>query len=457
MKEDEKIDLDAFADFDDEVTAHLDKASASSVPEETPAETPAVPETPAREENYDPFEAARSASTEEPAPRPQYGAPQSLFEDIIPADFFKDDLKAEEAPSEKDREAAQRKAEKDAEKEAKRQEKEAEKEAKKQEKEAEKEAKKQEKEEKKRAKTAALIARVEADAVRQAKEEIKKESGEDYDPDESAPAKKESPKKAGFSEKPASAKKSSAEKSGQKKDDAVAKGADSAAKDSEGDNFSRTEKHLRKQYRLHKDLLLRSNRVVPGFVIAKGETVIRTYHCLDSAKGEGTICLTNKRLLLNADERAELDINRISGIKFSKYTKINFMKLVFALIFFLPGILLFLLPFLVKSGMQSSFIVELAAKWKTFYTVLFLFLGVAFIGGSLPFILTMVHKTFYFYVYATDGVPFFECKNRSFAKREQGGMTFKCLISNAGSDSEKAARELGALIIEAKEGRYNFS
>ena len=232
----------------------------------------------------------------------------------------------------------------------------------------------------------------------------------------------------------------------------MAKGADSAAKDSEGDNYSRTEKHLRKQYHLHKDLLLHSNSVVPGFVIAKGENVIRSYSCLSAGRGDGVLCLTNKRLLINAGERSEIDIDKVSGIKFSRSTHFSFGKFLFWLIFFGLGVFMLLLPSF-NSGMNIPGIT--GESWKDWFGILFYVCGGISVLISLPLFFTMVKKNFYFYVYAREEAPFLEYKSRAYAKREKKGKVYKYTVSKAGRESEKAARELGALIIEAKEGRYD--
>lgn len=343
-------------------------------------------------------------SLEKDKPEPQYGAPQSLFEDVIPAGFSGQDLLSNEAPT-----ANNRKSEKEAEKEAKR----------------------LEKEERKKAKTAALIARVEAEAVRQAKADIRKESGEDYDfpaeqpaPAPAAPAKQE--KKAAGDNAPSKA-------------------------------YTREETKLRKKYKLTNDLLLSGNSVIPGFVLAKGENVIRSYQCLASPKGEGTLCLTNRRLLVDAGERSEVDIRNVSGIKFGKFKSFSLLKCLFAIFFFIVGGALVALPFLHDGGMTIRFLTFLTDNWKDFFDYIFWGVGALLVLISLPLFFTMVKKTFYFYIYAKEEAVFFECKNSSYAKREKNGKVYKFVVSKAGKESEKAARELGALIIEAKEGRYDFS
>ena len=217
--------------------------------------------------------------------------------------------------------------------------------------------------------------------------------------------------------------------------------------------YNAYEKKLRRRYKIDKDLLLSKNEIVPGFVLAKGENVIRSYQCLASKKGDGTICLTNKRLLINADERSEVEIDKVSGIKFSKNTYFSVAKFLFGLIFLGLGALLILIPFF-RSGMNIPFIT--GENWKSWFFYLFIACGAVGVLIGLPLWLTMVKKYFYFNIFVKEGTSFLECKSKSFIKSEKKGKSFGFVVAGAGKESEKAARELGALLLEAKEGRYNF-
>ena len=188
-------------------------------------------------------------------------------------------------------------------------------------------------------------------------------------------------------------------------------------------------------------------------MIARGETVIRTYSCLASKKGDGTLCLTNRRLLIDAGERSEIGIDKVSGIKFCKFSRFSFLKFLFWLIFFGLGAAMVALPF-IHTQVQIPMITGDA--WQSWFNILFYACGAVSLLISLPLFFTMVRKSFYFYVYAREEAPFLEYKSKSFAKREKKGKVYKYMVANAGKESEKAARELGALIIEAKEGRFDF-
>ena len=438
MEEKEKrTEIDDLLDFEaPSAPAAESDVESVEVPlkEETVEALPAEESAPAEE-----IEAEESAPVEE---APTYGAPQPLFEDIIPAGFTLDERKRAENREKAEREAAAR---------AEREEKEAAAAAKKAEKEAAKEAKKTAKEEKKRAKTAALIAAVEADAEKKARKEIERETGETYDPPApEAPAAPATPEvvvaaaaapvvAATAPETPAAS--------------APAPSSTTSSASREPRQYSKYEKKLRKQYKMNKDLLLSENDVIPGFVIAKGENVIRSYRCLATAKGDGTLCLTNKRLLINAGERSEVSIDKVTGIKFSKYSNFSFLKFLFWLIFFGLGAFMLILPTF-RSGMNIPMIT--GDSWKDWFTYLFYACGAVSVVISIPLFFTMLKKTFYFYVFAREEAPFLECKSGSYAKREKKGKVYKYMVAKAGKESEKAARELGALIIEAKEGRYDF-
>lgn len=419
-KENEMIEKNDMLDFEDEVTARVEGNADSAIAEELPAESaeePVIVDAAPIEVSDSPASEESAPTEEADLPRKEYGAPQPLFEDIIPADY-----------------AADRKQDKKSEKEIAA-------EAKKAEKEAAIAAKKKEKEDKKKAKIAALIAKTEADAEAKAVAEIERETGEHYEmPKEettqeaptpvavaavAAPAKKAEPK----------SKANAAEKTGLSK------------------QYQRSEKKLRRKYKMDKDMLLSSNDVVPGFVIAKGETVIRTYNCLAAKKGDGTLRLTSKRLLINAGERSEIGIDRVSGIRFCKYSNFSFLKFLFWLIFFALGGFMVALPF-IYTGVEIPGIT--GDSWQSWFAYLFYACGAVSLLISIPIFVSMTRKSFYFNIYAQEEAPFFECKSGFLAKREKKGKVYKFLVANPGSESEKAARELGALILEAKAGRYDF-
>lgn len=215
--------------------------------------------------------------------------------------------------------------------------------------------------------------------------------------------------------------------------------------------YFKEKKRLRRKYKMDKDALLSSNDVIPGFIVAKGEKVVRAYNCLAAQKGDGTVCLTNRRLLINADERSEISVNQVTGIKFSKYAKFSFFKFLFAILFFAiaaASVLITMFDF----GIEIPNITGAEpAKWAVI--LCYVGAGISFIIG-LPLLLTCVKKTFYFYIFAQQDAPFVECKSASVLKREKKGKAAKCLVAREGKESEKAARELGALLIEIKEGRF---
>ena len=332
---------------------------------------------------------------------PVYGVPQPLFEDFIPSDFSLNDVKAKK----------EEKAEKTAAPILPEQEQKAEEVASVAAQEKEEAPKAapaiSKKDKKKAAKTAPQVAPV----VAYTEEPVSQEMPE------AAPVKQKVDKRAAKEEKALRAFKNK----------------------------------LRKKYKLNQDELLSENDVIRGFVLAKGEHLVRAYSCLN--RGDGSVCLTNKRLLINAGERSELEVDKVSGIKFTKYTHFSFVKLFFWILFFGLGVFMILLPF-VKSSMNIPFIT--GKHWKHWFFYVFLGCGAASALISLPLLFTMIRRTFYFYIYAKQDTPFFEVKSRYYAKREKKGKVYKYVLSKAGKDSEKAARELGALLLEVKDGRYDY-
>ena len=404
---------EVYAASEEEAASPIESAEA---PEEAPTleiEEPAAPEEIAVPEEI-PEEIPVPIEEPTPAPAPQeeeapreYGAPQPLFEDIIPAGFS-----LEERKREREREKERIAAIKRAEAEEKRRQKEWEEGEKKRKKEEEADAKKQSKNDKKKSKSAEAIAIEDAEAA-----EIPSEEN------------------AGTSKK--------------KKKEAPILADDFFA--SPAKEYTRAEARLRRKYKMNNDVLLSENDVVPGFVIAKGENIVRTYNCL-SGKGGGTICLTNKRLLINAAERSEMDIKQVSGIKFSNSTNFNFLKFLFGLIFVALGGFLIAVPAIRNSVAIPYLTGEAYKSW--FAYVLYPCGGVSALIG-LPLLFTTIKTSFYFYVYARVETPFLECKSAALAKRERKEKAYKFMVAKPGKESDKAARELGALIIEVKDGKYD--
>ena len=165
--------------------------------------------------------------------------------------------------------------------------------------------------------------------------------------------------------------------------------------------------------------------------------------------------MTNKRLLVNSDERSEVEVDRVTGIKFMKRLTLSVVKLIFAIIFFVIGAALIATPFLLT--MDSPVAEMIALFWKDWMRYLFFGLGGLNVVISLPFWFTMIKKYFRFNILVKDSASFLECKSPTFFKKEKKGkMSGTFILAKAGKESEKAARELGALLIEIKAGRYDF-
>ena len=408
-KKDELIEKDDLPDFEDEVTAQVEQGlieiedagsadSSSSIPElsvEEPAAS--VPEEVAPLEEVAPADPVPApaddpfASTPQEAPRQEYGAPQMLFEDIIPSEYRRSEPTPEPTP--------------------------------------EPEEPKPEKKEKKKSKADELIEALEEE-MKSRQSAAEQESA--FDAVEPTPV---APNYEVLST--------------ETKQEPVMKSTSTPI----AKEFSETEQQLRRNYKMENDILLAGNSAVPGFVIAKGENVIRAYDCLACSRGTGSIYLTNKRLLINADECAEVEINKITGIKFSRYWTFSILKLIFGLIFAGLGIFMALLAFF-HSGMNIPGIT--GDSWKDWFPYLFIGCGLVSILLSLPFFLTLVKKYFYFNLFTQEDKPFFEVKSPAYVKRESKGKVYKYVVANSNKVAEKAARELGALIIEAKDGRYDF-
>ena len=349
---------------------------------------------------------------EEEKPAPGYGAPQMLYEDFIPFEYLHGTEQKEEKPAEEPKPKKEK---------------------------PKKPAKPTKEEE--------LLAAVEAEMA------SREEEGATVAPPEDIPAIAEqmaAPEEAVVIADPAIA--PVAPVVPVKEEPVMAEKKETEIKEKR--EYSSFERKLRRKYRLDKDLLLSNNDIVPGFILAKGENVVRCYNCLSSKKGEGTVCLTNKRLMINADERSEVAVNMVTGIKFAKNTYFSVAKFLFGLLFLLLGAAMILLPFFRDKVPVIPYVTD--DHWKNWFMYLFIACGAVSVLISFPLLGTMVKKMFYFTVFVNEGAPFLECKSKSFVKNEKKGKQYSFVVTDPGKESEKAARELGALILEVKEGRYDF-
>ena len=402
LPEEQAVVAEPAVDSSEEIeTVVLDDASFS----DAPADAVIAEEAPVQKTEEAPAPA-------EQKPAPGYGAPQMLYEDFIPFEYLQNTAPAKKEEKPKAEEAPAPKKEKP----------------------------------KKPSKEDAILAEVEAEMAAQQVAAEQPVAEEDLvvikDPIEEEPV---APVKEKVTPVVPVAPVTPVK---EEKEEAVM-----AENKKEKNKYTSYERRLRRKYKLDKDILLSNNDIVPGFILAKGENVIRSYNCLASKKGEGTICLTNKRLMINADERSEVEVEKVSGIKFSRNTYFSFAKFLFGLIFLGLGAFMIMLPFF-HTGMNIPYITGEA--WKSWFFYLFIACGAVSVLIGLPLWGTMVKKYFYFNIFIKEGSPFLECKSKSFVKSEKKGRQYTFLVSNAGKESEKAARELGALIIEVKEGRYNF-
>ncbi len=203
------------------------------------------------------------------------------------------------------------------------------------------------------------------------------------------------------------------------------------------------QKKLRKKYKLERDELFGNNAIVDGFVLANSEKLLRSYQCLSTANGSGIITVTNKRVLFDAGERTEVPVENIVGIKYARYSHFSFAKFLFSLILIGGGVFvaLFLERFIGGMSWYKGWL-----KYASYGV------GAVMLLCSIP-LLKWVNKSFYLRFYALQNEAFVSYKGAG--KKKDLGENETSIIAAAGKECSKAAREIGALILDIKAGRYN--
>lgn len=160
--------------------------------------------------------------------------------------------------------------------------------------------------------------------------------------------------------------------------------------------------------------------------------------------GNGIITVTNKRLLCTTNELSETELDNITGIVSKYKSKFSAVKI----------ILFFLLSGLAAACFMAatSNVIDLASMWATmpswFKWVLYSGGGISAISAFF-IIITVNKKEFHIQIYT---------------KASQALMSYKGTIGKAkhtairvrpGKESKYIVHELGAVILEAKSGKYN--
>jgi len=192
------------------------------------------------------------------------------------------------------------------------------------------------------------------------------------------------------------------------------------------------------------DEIFSASEVVDGFVLADSEYAIRRYHAFKTTgDSNGVITVTNKRVLFDTCEKAEVPVDCITSIRTIKGSIIKKAKLIWGIILFLLGAAIFVVDLLLH------LIPPLNPAWLTY-----VIWGVGGVLALIGLILgcSCVKRKFGISVYVKEQQQF---ANFSTAPDKKGSLPIGSYIeSTPGSEFEKMRREIGALIIDIKSNKF---
>lgn len=201
---------------------------------------------------------------------------------------------------------------------------------------------------------------------------------------------------------------------------------------------------LRKKYKIDKDSIFAENDYVDGFILANNEILLRRYDTLKVNGGNpGRILITNKRMLFNTSEKAEIPLSSVNGLRSAKYWTFNWVKFVFGLIFIGIAAFAFIYDFT-----KFSFFTNRA--W-----LIYIIMAVGAIIGiiGLTFICTFAKRRFALKVFISSAYEFITYNSKK-GKKENAVME-SVIVAMPGSEIDKFVREAGALIIQSREGFFD--
>ncbi len=170
-------------------------------------------------------------------------------------------------------------------------------------------------------------------------------------------------------------------------------------------------------------------------IFAKDEKVVRTYELIK--KHPDSCIVTNKRLIVNGPERVEVAIDRISGVKSTKFTEIQWGKLIIGALFVI--ICLFTLFFDLSKYVDNAI-----------YCYIFVGVGVLLGIIGILMIISSIHRKFGITILSdamNDIATFRKGVNFGFSNP-----TTVC-IGNMGKDFQNFLQEFGSIIININSKR----
>lgn len=197
------------------------------------------------------------------------------------------------------------------------------------------------------------------------------------------------------------------------------------------------EKTPQKSYSIDDYMVLESHK--GEVVLSKGEELIKSYRIIKNS-GLGTATVTNRRLIIDANTRVEVPIEKVSGVSSSMHNEIKIAKLIFGVIFI--GICLGLCLFDFNKVIPENF------KWA-----IYLLMAVGGVFGliGLLMVCTSFKRKFALSIFTEGLSPIISISSKR--RKAEGNLIGSIEIAKRGKDFAKFTGEIGALIIHIKDAQ----
>jgi hypothetical protein len=203
-------------------------------------------------------------------------------------------------------------------------------------------------------------------------------------------------------------------------------------------------KKLRKKYKIDKDSIFSENDYVDGFILANNETLLRRYDALKVNGGNiGRILITNKRMLFNTSEKAEIPLASVNGIRSAKYWTLNWVKFIFSLIFIGIAAFAFIYDFTTFDFFQG----------KAWLIYIIMGVGAVFALFGLIMLFTFARRRFALKVFISSSYEFITYNSKK--RKKENAIMESVIVAMPGKELDKMVREVGALIIQSREGYFD--
>ncbi|NCA66669.1 MAG: hypothetical protein EOM87_01245 [Clostridia bacterium] len=201
---------------------------------------------------------------------------------------------------------------------------------------------------------------------------------------------------------------------------------------------------LRKKYKINKDPIFCENDYVDGFILANNEILLKRYDALKVNGGNvGRILITNKRMLFNTSEKAEIPLDEVIGIRSAHHWTLSWVKLIFSMLLIAAAAFAFVYDFT-----SFSFIAD-----KAWLVYIIIGLGAVFALIGVILLFTFARKRFALKIFIHSAYEFITYNSKK--KKKENAIMQSVIIAMPGKELDKFVREVGALILQSREGFFN--